>query len=236
MKALFDNLVLAAALSALHASPNYPVANLQSSFLKKRFQSTAAADTVTVTFAADKAIDCVYYAFTNATGIVILLKNAGGGTVKTITIVAPEDPGAVHFTAVPGVRTIDVQLTGAGPGLYLGGLGAGLEGSLPNPASPWDEQPTDNSSASSSPDGQWSQDYLTPLRSYSWQFAGMERDDALALLLKCTTLGIGKPMWLDAMEDDHAFLAPIYCVLTRAPKITKSGRRYAITISIMEAR
>jgi hypothetical protein len=236
MKALFDNLVLAATPSMPDASSNYPADNILSAFLKKRAQSTAAADTLTITFGADKSINCVYYGFTNATGIVILLKNSGGGTLKTITITTPEEIGAEHFAVVGSVRTIDVQLTKTGVGVYLGGLGAGLEETLPDPDAGWDEPMTDNSLVSGSPDGQYSQTYLKPLRKYSWTLPEVTRERVNELVTAYGALGLGKPLWVDPFEDDHDFVAPLYCVLTEPIQPKKNGRMYSLTLSIAEAR
>lgn len=236
MRILFEDKVLAATLSAVNASSNYPVANLQNAFLKRRFQSTAAADTVTALFGADESIDCVYYGFTNATGIVIQLKNAGGAVLKTITITTPEEIGAHHFAAVPAVRSIVVQITGAGAGVYLGGLAAGEEVVLPNPEAEWEEPKVDNSTVSSSPDGQYNQGYLRPLRSYSWNLPDTTREDANTLSDLYLALGAGRPVWADPFEENHDFIPPIYCVITEPLAPRKSGRRYSITLSIAEAR
>ncbi len=236
MRILFEDKVLAATLSAVNASPNYPVANLQSAFLKQRFQSTAAADIVTVVFAADETIDCVYYGFTNATGLVVQLKNAGGAVLKTITVTTPGEIGAHHFAAVPAVRSIVVAITGAGAGVYLGGFAAGEEEILPDPEAAWEEPKIDNSTVSSSPDGQYSQSYRRPLRSYSWNLPDVTRENATALSDLYLALGAGRPVWADPFEENHDFIPPIYCVITEPLAPRKSGRRYSITLSIVEAR
>jgi len=77
MKILFDNKLLSATLMATNEDNNYPVGNLKSPFLRKKFQSTGSNASITATFSPPVQVSSVYKGYTNCKTVVYNLFNAG---------------------------------------------------------------------------------------------------------------------------------------------------------------
>lgn len=236
MIVLFDNTFLDATLTGGSASANYPLANLQDAFLRKRYQTTSAAlTTVTATFDADRTIDVVFFGYTNASALTVRLKDSGDATLASMSFDLTNDTEALTFDSYDTVRSIEIDVSG-GIGTYLGGFGAGEGYELSNPVSPWEEPYLDNSTRSVSAFGQTLQEYAEPLRQYQWTFRDVTRTEANAIRTEYVGKAVGGRVWLAPFEDDQTFIPAMYGALLEAPATVKNGRRYDLTMSFQEAR
>lgn len=235
MRVLFENPVVNAALSAGAASANYPVSNLAHPFLLVRYQPTASTDTVTLTFAAAIAINCMFWGYTNATEFTLRLYDAADTLLHTETVTDPDSVGAVYFAEVDAVAYAELDLTGAIT-VYLGGLGLGVYYQMPDPLATWKLGSTDNSATSGTAFGQVTQNYAKPLRSFELSFSGVSYDQASEIQDKCEVVGKGGKLWVDITESDHSFLSPLYSALADVVEPAKDGQTMTFAFKFAEAR
>lgn len=224
MKILFDNIAKSASLSAITPDPNYPVNNIISVFLKKRFQSINLTDTVTAIWASPVTIDTIHIGYTNAVVTVKIYL----ASVLLDTLTGDE----VYHFAPTSVDEVEFELV-AGEVAYLGGIGIGSAYAIDPPESFWDETFDDRSIVSESDGGQVLQEYTAPLRVYQFSVPTLTRDEARAcenLYIQC---GRGRAIWLDPETDD---LPPLYCSLVDALTINKNKRQYTARLNFREAR
>ena len=226
MKILFNNLVLSATVTALTADANYPATNIQSPFLRKRFQSTNATDMLTITFSALTSINSIFYGYTNASTVTARLYNSGG-LIITYTGISPS-----KFFADTSVTYVEIDLI-ASATAYMGGVGIGKSETLDPPESFWEETFDDRSIVSESQTGQVLQEYVEPLRIYNFNVPTITRDEVRAFQLVYLKYGRGALLWLDPITDA---LPVIYCRLTEPIATTKNKRIYTLKLTLKEAR
>jgi hypothetical protein len=234
MKILFVNDLLTATLSALHADASYPVANLASVFLKKIFKSTQNTDSITLQWAADKIVSCVYAGFTNATAIQARLYNSSDTLLSTINLTA-SDPG-LAFAAVATVRKAVVDITSpGGTDAYLGSIGIGLAYTMPDPLADWTPGGLDNSTKIRSSDGQVLINKVPPLRALdlNFQVSTYEEYAAIKVLVEATS----RPVFVDPFELAHTKYLPMYADLDGGfANPGKNDRRFNFSLNLVEAR
>lgn len=236
MKILFDNYVIDSTISALYASLNYPVANLQDTVLRKRFQCSRASDTITITFAERLDVSSFYYAYTNATYLQLRLYRDYETLLYTLTIIDPvELCGAHHFTLVEDVEYAELDIIGP-ENVYLGGVGLGDSVTFPDPENTWKDKLQDNSASSENVYGSTWTDYIEPLRVHNWICRDVELEDAQYYIELYRLTGIGKPVFIDPFENNHDFMTPLYAKFTNPMDKQKNGRRWEINIDIKECR
>jgi len=237
MKILFHNLIDDATLTGEHTSFNYPPENWQSTSIYKRVQSSLHYDTVTIVFENyDATISDFWYAFTNATLIIIRLYDYENGLIYEHRIDEPEeDIGHIWFTPIEDVDSMEIYYEGP-LGVYLGGIGVGQAYVMPDPEAAWAETDEDNSIVSESPYGQTNQDYVRPLRSYPFRFPDLSRNEMNEMQELIRRVGRGRPLWIDPFDLNHDFMKPLYGKITNALKADKNGRTYYFTLEIKEAR
>ncbi len=235
MKIVFDNIVLDSTLSSLRASLNYPIENLQNSILKNRYQSVQSTDTITIDFSETLRVSSFFYSYTNATYLQLRLYVGSDSLVFTLTITDPEsETDAKYFTAIEADYA---ELDIIGPdNVYLGGIALDDPVEFPDPDNAWQESYQDNSSVSENDDGNTNQDYIKPLRINNWIFRDVTRYDSNFYKELYILTGIGKIIWVDAFEDNHDYLKPLYCKMTAPFQPKKNGRRFNFELSIKEAR
>jgi hypothetical protein len=237
MKILWNNLLDDAELSSLNASLNYPVTNLQDSFLYVRTQSSIDVDTVTIMFDEDASISDFFWGYTNATKFVLRLYNYENELLYTETINDPDPQwGSVGFDIVEDVDHAELDIIGDEIGTYLGGIGIGIAYVMPDPLSEWDETPIDNSDWSRSPAGQTLQNYTRPLRREPRKFADVShaiKEEIMALYYE---VGTGAALWFDFTELDHDYKKPLYGIIANIINPQKNGRMWEFDIVAEEAR
>ncbi len=236
MRILFDNEALNAAITSYYESVNYPASNIIHPFLVKRYQATADTDTITLTFDTEFSASCVFYGFTNATSIVVKFYNVSDVLIHTETIADPQQRGAEFFAQVDDISYIEIEITTDMIAVYLGGFAVGVEFALPDPVADWSDAPVDNSDISDSPGGQTLVSKFDPLDAHVFHFRDVIRDTAIAIRDAGKDVGAGGHIWVDAFEEDHAFMQPMYATLRALPSVVKNGRRYDLSLSIQEAR
>lgn len=236
MRILFDNYLADSTLSALYASLNYPVTNLQDNVLRRRYQCARDQDIITITFSDIMNVDCFFYAYTNATYLQLRLYRDYETLLYTLTINDPvEDCGAHFFTLVQNVEYAELEIHG-GEGVYLGGIGIGEAETLPDPEYSWKDTSQDNSASSENVYGSTWTDYVEPLRIHSWIIRNVETDDANYYIGLYKLTGIGKPLFIDPFENNHDFMEPLYAKFTASIDKQKNGRRWQLNIDIKECR
>lgn len=77
MRILFDNKTKTASLISSDADPNYPVDNLKSPFLKKRFQATGSRAVVEMSWGTPISVDSIFIGYTNCHTVRVRLYLAG---------------------------------------------------------------------------------------------------------------------------------------------------------------
>jgi hypothetical protein len=238
MKILFENELLDyTSIVSLYASENYPVTNLLDQFLEKRYQYlTGAVDEITVVLPAEVDINSVFFSYTNATRIDFSLLDDGDVELASHSFTSITNRcHAYHWTSTYGIKKIVVDVYPS-TGAYLGGIAAGEVYSAKNPISPWNEPLVDNSVESSSPRGQGLQNYVEPLREYTWTFRDLTREQLNALREKYKAVGIGGKVWIDPFEGDPDFMEPFYAKISNVIETQKNGRRYDVTMTFSESR
>ncbi|MDD5303031.1 MAG: hypothetical protein PHS14_07960 [Elusimicrobia bacterium] len=233
MKVLFDNALLDASLSAVNESPNYPASNLAHQILKKRYQSVASSDTIVAEWAAAIIVNCIYLGYTNAETIEVRLYDAADALLDTIAVL-PADL-VVHFTAISGVRRMEVDVEVTVGSVYVGGIGIGKEYTMPDPRNDWTDALLDNSTVETSLDGQVFANRIEPLRQIPLNFfaIGFEAYRALRDLISPVSRSV--PVWLDAFENWHEEVMPLYGVMELG-KVAKNDHVLDFTLNVTEAR
>jgi hypothetical protein len=226
MKILFSNLVHDAVISATSTDSNYPVGNLKSSFLRKRWQSTANSDTIVVTLASPESVSSLFIGYTNST-LPITVRLYNGLTLLQTTSITD----SLHFNSVL-LDKIELDLSASSP-VYLGGIGFGVAYDIDPPESFWEETFDDRSIVSESQSGQVLQEYVEPLKIYDFNIPTLDRTEARAIEAQYRLTGAGYLVWLDPMTDD---LEPMYCRLTDPVTVNKNKRQYAAKLTFKEAR
>lgn len=128
----YNNVLNTSTLSATNENPNRPVSNLLQNYLQLPFQSTGVTSTITAVLDAEYTIDHVAYGYHNLSDMEIRLYNLVGGLIDTITPVIAANENIHYFTtAVPGVKTIEIDITSAGDA-YIGKLFLGEYAEIPN--------------------------------------------------------------------------------------------------------
>lgn len=246
MKILFDNLLPLANLSALGVSVNYPLANLNHPFLKKKFQQTVDgssgmpdASALTLTWAADHTVDTIVAGYSNAKLFTLKLYDSGNTLLYTKTFTDVE-MGAT-FTAVPGVRSAKLLLDtdiGSNPmTVYLGGLGIGVAMACPDPLYDWTPGYVDNSFGVSSLDGQTQGQYIDPLRSHGFRFTTPYKTVLDAIQSGVNTLGKYGTVFVIPFTGAMASVPPIYCTIPDGVEsVGRDNLNYVFGLTFLEAR
>lgn len=220
MRLLFDNLAETGGLSALYENANYPVSNLVSKFLRKRFQSLQNSDTVTLLFSSQLLIDSIFYGYTNAT-VTIRVYNG-------VTLLSTDETSFAPVLA----DKVEFDLVATAPA-YLGGIGVGLAYEMNPPTSFWDEGYTDRSIVSESQSGQVLQEYVEPLKEYAFTWELLQRAKAREFLDKYRAIGVGHTFWIAPDTDDLDWL---YTRFSDAIGASKNKRQYTVSATFREAR
>jgi hypothetical protein len=233
MKILFDNALQGATLTAANESPNYPAENLKHQILKKRYQAVVDEDTIVMEWAAAVVVNCVYVGYTNASAMTLRLYDAGDALLKTVSV--PAADLAVHFAAVAGVRTAELDVAAASGAVYVGGIGIGEEYSMPDPRNDWTDIPLDSSTVETSRDGQVFSNRIASLRSLPLSFYTIGFEDFREIRDLLSAVNRAVPVWADAFEAYHAEVMPIYGTLELG-KTSKNDRKIDFMLTVTEAR
>ena len=236
MRILFDNEALVASITSYYESENYPASNIIHPFLMKRYQATADTDTITLTFDTEFSASCIFYGFTNATSIIVKFYDVLDNLLYTETISDPQQRDSAYFTQVDDISYIEIEITTDMIAAYLGGFAVGIEFALPDPVADWSDNPIDNSDISDSPGGQTLVNKFDPLDAHIFNFRDIIRDTAIAIRDAGKEVGTGGHIWVDAFEEDHNFMSPMYATLRGMIALTKDGRNYNLSIPIQESR
>lgn len=236
MKILFSNVIKNAIYTSEHASGNYPASNLGDNSLHKKTQSSTTEDTIVITFEYPSDITDFWWGYTNADYIRLRFYDYDSGLLFEIEINDPAPIiGHIFFDLVEDVDWIEVYYRGD-LGVYLGGIGLGVAYVMPDPEAVWNENDIDNSIISESPYGQTNQDYVEPLRSYSFRFPNIPREDMNELQELIRSVGRGKPLWIDAFDLNHSFMEPLYGKIVNSLSVQRNPRTYYFMIELKEAR
>lgn len=260
MKILFDNAAKRATISSVNELVAYPAENLVSQFLEERWQenfSDPPTAVITVTFDNPEDIDCLFFAYTNLTGI-YAVTNSGVGAYTALNgiemtsdgyAIVTSDGYAIGMNEAPlasdalywsstqeGVTSLTIYLFGDSNPLYLGGIGVGKCVQMPDPVNNPTEGREDNSVSVGSAFGQSLSNRIDPLKADSYSFRNVTRAKTAEVFAGYDIVGLGGKVWVDWTERNHAFKAPMYARVTAVPASTKDGRRYNFGLNFTEAR
>ena len=264
MRILFDNYALAATVTSLDASGNYPPTNLVHPFLRKRYQNITGDDTITFQFETDRTVNCIYFGYHNADqeelltedgevittegDEVLLLASANinyylysysGTLLYSGTINMVNQFEAIHFDDVPLVRRVTVETEWSGLGLsgYLGAVGIGQDYEMPGADSEWMNGLEDNSIVMRSDVGQYLQNYVEPQDTRSFVWSGVLPAEYLVIKDSIKTIGKGRPVWVDFFENSHDQVQPGYCVIGGSIESPQRNKHtYSFQLTFTEAR
>lgn len=238
---LFKNELLDATITSLYANTNYPVSNVQSPFLYKKYKANTYNDTLTITLPRNITIDCFFYGYSNATSMTVRLYDNTSTLLKTITVDCTGSTrqlksGSAYFDPLT-VRIIEIDT--ACPvieDLYIGGLAAGTGLYDMLPLINFDKSFSDPSSKDSSDYGQVSYQYVPSLLVYSLSFQGIKRELYHTLVNAFLPAGSGF-IWADITEDNHTVYQPIYCTTDFINSPERGGASIlSFQIKLTEAR
>lgn len=249
MKLLIKDRARLSTVSAVSANPNYPAENLKSKFLKKRFQSSAASDTITFDAGSNVLMDCLFYGWTNADSITITLKNAAMSTLYTVTraiVREASDPftsyevqydntDSFFFTEV-SVRYVIVDISTSEPDVFMGGIGFGVMNELQDVSSGWKRSFDDNSSIVESVGGQITQNYVRPIALFEFDVPTLTVDMWNYWQRLYLDIAKGNTIWADFFDRDHDYQKPVFCSMINPVSPGKTGIRYSIKFNFKEAR
>jgi hypothetical protein len=203
--------------------------------LEKRFQSLASSSVITITLDDSYDIDCFFYGLHNLNALTAVLKNSGGSTLQTIVVSTINDIGVEYFTKVSAVKTIELTISTASGNVYLGGFEAGEYYELNDFLNSYPVDFVDNSISRQSRGGQITNDNITPLWSYNFQFRELLKDDIDDNFNNYLISG-KDPVYIDITPGDRNYFAPVYGQITVPPGPRKSDRRWSDTMKIIEAK
>jgi hypothetical protein len=246
MLILFNDILADCVVSANNTDPNFPIANLAHPFLRRRWQSTATSDVITIEAQTATDINSIFIGFTNSASITLTpygfdIVGYDGDTIgydgDSIGLNSHDAGVAVPITDYVwhGDTTISkVEIAvAASAAVYVGKIALGLASVLPSPESFWDETFEDLSIISTSEAGQTLQEYVQPLRVWGFAFPTLNRTDTRALQEEYIATGNGKPIFIDPDTDD---LPALYCRLSNPMNTSKNKRQYRTTMNFTEAR
>lgn len=231
MRILFDNKLNNATLSSLHQNSLYPVARLKDSFLKRIYKSTENSDTITIVFASEEKIDCIYIGFTNALTASAILKGISGNTLYSGTINVQRGGGVI--TSTTGVKSAEITLSGT-ENIYLGTIGIGDAYTMPDPLNDIIKSFVDNSETYQSNDGQYSKNKIAWLRFIKASFATVDDIDLYNEIYLLFS-EVDRPVWLDCFENVNGALNPMYCSVEFKAD-SKNDKLYKFSFEATEAR
>ena len=231
MRILFDNKLNNATLSSLHPNSLYPVTRLKDSFLKRIYKSTETSDTITIMFASEITVDCVYIGFTNATSASLTLKDSSNNTLYSGAINVLRGGGVI--TQVQGVKSAIVSLSGT-DNIYLGTIGIGDSYTMPDPLNDIVKSFVDNSETYQSNDGQYSKNKIAWLLFVKASFATVDDIDLYNEIFLLFS-SIDRPVWLDCFENVTGALNPLYCSMEFKTD-SKNDRVFKFSFEATEAR
>ncbi len=241
MKILFENKAKSsnARISSANQVNNYLPANLTDSFLEKRYQSSKIDDIIDITFTDRITADCIFFGHHNLDHIEIVAYHAessGAGAWSTI-INSPPQSRMVFFDTTEKIQRIEIIVHGESgqSAAYLGGFAIGEAYTMPDPLNVWPIDFVDNSSFSSSKDGQTLSNYSKPLERREFQFRDIDPERTQEITGHYSRVGVGGKVWLDSFEKTDIF-KPMYCAITDPIKAERDGRRFNFTMKFTEVR
>lgn len=233
MRALFDNLLNDAVLTASGDSQNYPVTNIIHRFMKKRFQPLTNTSLITAQLSQLRRVNCVFLAYHTASNVKIKLYN--GVSLVHSEEKNPVDNGPVHFyfnSVMADKITVEIYSAGT---LFVGTVWVGEYIQLPNFLSSYKRELIDNSAVSSTADSQTSSIYVKPLESFEFTFPECEVEMRNSIIFEYISTGIGNNFFIHPTENSD-LLPPCYVSFQSPPTEQKTGRTFQITINVKESR
>ena len=209
MRILFKNIIEDGSISATNESSNYPSSNIADKFLTKRFKSTSVSSVITIDFLTDQCANSIFYDYHNITSLTAVYKDSLDAVLTTIIIATPEDVGAVYFSRIENIRSIEITINGA-IGFYIGGISTGCYFQVPNILSEYTKPHADNSIINGNSYGQKQQVYIKPLLVYNFNFIVGGSTGLEEFVTEYIKYGVGKHLYIDFFENNHVKEKPLY--------------------------
>ncbi len=239
MKILFENKAKSpnAALSSTNQINNFPPRNLTDSFQEKRYQSSDVDDIIEITFTNKITANCIFFGHHNLDRIEIVAYDAPEIELWAKAFVNPPQSVMDFFDPVGRIRNIKiiVHAKSGQSAAYLGGFSVGEAYTMPDPVNSWPIDFVDNSTFSSSKNGQTLNNYVAPLEHREFQFRDIELERTREIVNLYSRVGVGGKVWLDSFEKTD-ILKPVYCIITEAIRAEREDSKFNFSMKFMEAR
>lgn len=237
MKLLFDGLLENSTLSSQYPSSSYPLANLQDSFLTRRYQSSRDADVIQMIFEAQSDVDCFFWGYTNATQIVFELYDYDNVKLYEQTIDNPESGvDSIYFDTVEDASYALITIYYDSIGVYIGRCDCGPVSTFPDPLEDFNNNYSDATVSNKSPNGQTSFDRAEPLRTHNFEFKGIDPEWMQEIETEYVDFGIGRPLFIDPFDRNHAFMMPLFGTIQRPIGSDKNGVNREFILEVEESR
>lgn len=112
MKILFKDIIHQATITSINGSESYSVQNLASRYLRKRYQATGTADTITLAYDEDVTIDSLFWGYTNIETMLVKFYDDMDNLVELVYF---SGGNVGHYYGYP-----DANLYGYDPDNYYG--------------------------------------------------------------------------------------------------------------------
>ncbi len=239
MRILFENKAKSsnATITSTNQTNNYSPSNLVDSFLEKRYQSRRIDDIIEITFGEKITANCIFFAHHNLDYIEIVAYDTPELELWSKVFEDPPQSRMVFFDTIKKIRNIKIIVHGESgqSAAYLGGFAVGDAYIMPDPLSVWPISFVDNSSFSSSKDGQTLSNYSKPLERREFQFRDIKLEQMQEITNLYSQVGVGGKVWLDTFEKTDIF-KPMYCAITDPIEAERVGRRFNFSMKFTEVR
>ena len=239
MKIINDNKLHNATYTATNESLNYPVSNLDSQFMAKRFQATEDEAVIEILLTAS-TIDAIGHGLTNITSATIALYTGTTGAYtlqETVTMDLTYDP-CLSYTSTPRDNITRIVITANTTATYLrlGGLSAGSAYDIEYPLSTIERGYQDNSAWNQTTTGQSLSSYQKPLRNIPLTFNAETIEIANELIKLYRDIGVGTPFYTDFFQGYRELMPPLYCCFSSPPTDSGVGSDRTLTFTFQECK
>lgn len=237
MRAIFQNEIKNATLSALSPNANYPASNLSHVFLKHKYKSAGFSDTITAEFPDNVSASGFMYGFSNASSMIVRVYSNASVLLETLTVDCSYATGGVYFPQRDNIRWIEIDAAApVSQDLYIGGIAFGIAKVFPEPLNTFDTMLVDNTEITTSADFQTSNSYIKPGKSFSLSFRDLDRDTTYHdIVADFEEVGRGN-IWVDITEENHDVWQPLYCSHNLIEDTTRDSYKVSFTLTLTEAR
>lgn len=214
----------------------FPVSNLWSRFLEKRYQSVLNGSVITVEFQENRTVSAIAVAFTNATGVAYEIFDNLGASLDSGVVWLEERTNIKYITPVMA-RRVEITLS-SDDVLYVGGIFVGdpltISKILSNPLFGDIPRGTTSKSAFGQPLGRKFQG-LRQLTVTAALLTAAEKEELKTMIRQ---IGYALPVYVDVYEGDQEEEPSLFGTFLSVDNFQKNSRQgyYNLPMIIQESR